>query len=227
MLNSAGFKAIESGGIVVQVFPVAYRELTDWLARRLRQQGQQADRDLLTMIAERVDGNLLAASQEIRKLGLLFPEGRLPTEQAAAAVLDVARFDGRDLVDSILSADAARAQRCLDGLRAAGQADVAVIWQLADCARSLLRLREALDAGEQISQNLLRQIRAWGPRQRLFEQAARRVSTHQAQLALTDAARADTIAKGFEAGDSWHLIEQITRRLAGHHPLEQPRLTPI
>ncbi|MGH1357455.1 MAG: DNA polymerase III subunit delta [Burkholderiaceae bacterium] len=224
-LKSTGFKTIESAAIVVQIFPVDYRDLSGWLANRLRQQGQQADRDLLRLITERVEGNLLAASQEIRKLGLLFPEGKLPTDEAAAAVLEVARFDARDLVDAILSADAARAHRCIDGLRAAGQADAMVIWQLADCARSLLRLREALDAGEQISQNLWRQIRAWGPRQRLFEQSARRVSTRQAQLALTDAARADTIAKGFERGDSWHLIEQITLRLAGRHPLEQPRLT--
>lgn len=223
-LKSAGFKAIESKAMVVQIFPVEYRELTGWIANRLRQQGQQADRDLLKLIAERVEGNLLAANQEIRKLGLLFPEGKLPAEEAAEAVLEVARFEARDLIDAILGADAPRARRCIEGLRAAGQADAMVIWQLADCARGLLRLREALDAGEAITPVLLRQIRAWGPRQRLYEQSARRVSTEQTQLALTDAAQADTIAKGFRRGDSWHLIERVTLRLAGFHPLERPKV---
>ncbi len=214
-LKSAGFKKLENNAMVVQIFPIGFRELPGWIANRLRQQDQQAERELLTLIAERVEGNLLAASQEIRKLGLLFGPGQLPSDEAAAAVLEVARFDGQDLVEAILTADGPRARRCIDGMRGAGQADVMVIWQLADCARALLRLREALDAGEGISQNLLRQIRAFGPRQRLYEQGARRISTGQAKRALSDSAQADTIAKGFQRGDSWHLIERIALRLAG------------
>ncbi len=214
-LRSAGFKTLEAKAMVVQIFPVDFRDLPGWIANRLRQQEQQAERELLTLIAERVEGNLLAASQEIRKLGLLFGPGRLPTDEAAAAVLEVARFDGQDLVDAILTADMPRARRCLEGMRGAGQADVMVIWQLADCARALLRLREAIEAGEGISQGLLRQIRAFGPRQRLYEQGARRITTRLARRSLTDCAQADTIAKGFQRGDSWHLIERITVRLAG------------
>lgn len=215
VLRSAGYKAVEQGALMVQIFPVAYRELPGWIANRLRQQEQQADRDLLALIAERVEGNLIAASQEIRKLGLLFGPGKLPTDEAAAAVLEVARFDGQDLVDAILTADRPRARRCLEGLRGAGQADVMVVWQLADCARTLVRLRELLDAGEKPNQNLMRQMRIFGPRQRLFEQAARRIGTAPARQALTDCAHADTIAKGFERGDSWQAIERITLRLAG------------
>lgn len=222
LLKSALFKTIESKAMVVQAFPIAYRDLPGWIAARLRGQDQQADRELLRLIAERVEGNLLAASQEIRKLGLLFPAGKLPADEAAAAVLEVARFEASDLVEAILSADAARAKRCIEGMKAAGQADVMVIWQLADCARSLLRLREVLDSGQTPGPDLYRQIRAWGPRQRLFEQGARRIRTEQARIALTDAARADTMAKGFRRGDSWHLIDRITLRLAGFDPLPAP-----
>ncbi|MFK7963085.1 MAG: DNA polymerase III subunit delta [Burkholderiaceae bacterium] len=222
LLKSAPFKTIESKAMVVQSFPIAYRDLPGWIAVRLRAQDQQADRELLRLIAERVEGNLLAASQEIRKLGLLFPAGELPADEAAAAVLEVARFEATDLVDAILSADAARAKRCVEGMKSAGQADVMVIWQLADCARGLLRLREVLDRGQTPGPDLYRQIRAWGPRQRLYEQGARRIRTEQARLALTDAAQADTMAKGFRRGDSWHLIDRITLRLAGFDPLPAP-----
>lgn len=221
LLRSPAFKAIEAAGIAVEIFPVDHNRLPDWIAQRLALQGQQADRDLLRTIADRVEGNLMAADQEIRKLGLLFEQGRLPTDDATAAVMEVARYDAQDLTDAILEADIGRTIRSLDGMAGAGHAETLVIWHLAECARSMLRIQQAIRSGAPL-RPVFAQCRAFGPRQRLYEQAARRLDEHTATKALTDAARADTMAKGYRRGDTWALARQVALRLAGAPQPEMP-----
>ncbi len=221
LLKGSEFRVLESRGMVVPVYPVSHQELPAWIAARLRAQQQRASPALLALIAERVDGNLLAASQEIRKLGLLFPAGELNVEQASAAVLDVTRFDGGDLVDAALAGDLTRMRRCLDGLAGSGQADVLVIWHLTEAARILLRLALARESGDPAAAASAR-IRAPLPRVKLIEKASRRIDSTRARQALTEAAQADTIAKGFRPGSSWPLIERIAQRLAGQDPLHRP-----
>ena len=206
VLRSASYKTIDNAGLVVEVFAIDHRRLPESA--------------LLRTIAERVEGNLLAADQEIRKLGLLFAEGPLPTDEATAAVLEVARYDGQDLTEAVLQADIERTRRSLDGLASAGHAETLVIWHLAECARAMMRLQDALQSGAPL-RPVLNQVRAFGPRQRLYEQAARRLTAPQAKKALTDAARADTMAKGFERGDTWALIRRVALGLAG---MQQPEL---
>lgn len=220
-LRSADFKRIEQRGMTVALYPIERARLPQWLAQRLRRQGQQADTPLLELIAERVEGNLLAADQEVRKLGLLFPEGRLPLEETSAAVLEVARYEGQDLVDAVLAGDPARALRSIDGLSAEGRAETLVVWHLADCARALLRLLEARDAGEPLKA-VFPTIRAFGPRQALFESALRRAHRDTVEQALTTLARADTMSKGLLAGDCWQLIRQVALRLSGGPSLREP-----
>lgn len=220
VMRSAAYKTIDKTGLVVEVFPIDHIRLPEWIAQRLSRQRQQAEPALLRTIAERVEGNLLAADQEIRKLGLLFDDGPLPTDQATAAVLEVARYDGQDLTEAVLQADVERTRRSLDGLASGGHAETLVIWHLAECARAMMRLQDALQSGAPL-RPVLNQVRAFGPRQRLYEQAARRLTTLQARKALTDAARADTMAKGFERGDTWTLIRRVALGLAG---LQQPDL---
>ncbi|HEY0876845.1 MAG TPA: DNA polymerase III subunit delta, partial [Zeimonas sp.] len=135
---SEWFAAIERTGFVVAVWPVERARLAQWIATRLGRQKQRADRETLEWIAERVEGNLLAAHQEIAKLALLCPEGELSREAVRAAVLDVARYDAFDLVDAMLGGDAARALRTLDGLRAEGVAVPLVLLAIADASRTLL-----------------------------------------------------------------------------------------
>jgi len=214
LLRGAVFKAIDAAGLSVEIFPVDHNRLPNWIADRLRAQDQQADRELLQTIAQRVEGNLLAADQEIRKLKLLFEPGKLPTDEATAAILEVARYDAQDLTDAVLGADVGRTLRSLDGLAAEGRADALVVWHLAEAARAMLRIQDAMASGAPM-RPVLAQCRAFGPRQRLFEQAARRLDTETARKALTDAAQADTMAKGFRPGDSWRLIRQIALGLAG------------
>lgn len=212
--ESPWFAAVERAGIVVQVWPVERARLPQWIATRLARQNQRTDRDTLEWIAERVEGNLLAAHQEIGKLGLLFAEGDLPAEAVRAAVLDVARYDAFDLVDAMLEGDAARTLRSLDGLRAEGEAEPLVLWAVSDAVRTLLRLCEARAAGRPLAQ-AMRESRVYGPRQRLYERALQRLDESQLRAALWYAARTDRMIKGIDAARAWHGLETLAMSVAG------------
>lgn len=212
--DSAWFTRIERAGVVLPVYPVERRELARWIAGRLARQRQRADAATLELIAERVEGNLLAAHQEVSKLGLLFPEGDLPADAARAAVLSVARYDAFDLVEAMLAGDRNRALRSVQGLRAEGEAPPLVLWSLADAIRSLLKLHAARQAGQALNQ-AMRAARIFGPRERLFEGALRRLPASVCETALQQAAQTDRIAKGVHPGDVWHAIERIVLTLSG------------
>jgi len=212
--ESAWFAAIERAGFVVPVWPLERAQLPQWIAARLARQGQRADRATLEWIAERVEGNLLAAHQEIGKLGLLFPRGELPPEETRAAVLNVARYDAFDLVAAMLAGDAARALRSLDGLRAEGEAEPLILWAIADALRTLLRLHEARRAGRPQAQ-ALREARVFGPRERSFVQALARLDEDTVRAALQRAARTDRMIKGIDPTDAWHGLEILVMSLAG------------
>ncbi len=122
--NSKWFTALAEHGVVIATEGIALNALPEWIAGRLQRQGQSADMDTLRFLAERVEGNLLAAFQEIQKLALLFPAGALSFEQVKDAVMDVARYDVFKLSEAMLAGDAARYARILDGLRAEGEATV-------------------------------------------------------------------------------------------------------
>jgi DNA polymerase-3 subunit delta len=208
------FSAIDRRGAVVAVYPVDRRELPRWIATRLAAQGQRADAQTLERIAERVEGNLLAAHQEVRKLGLLFPQGELPAQAARSAVMSVARFDAFGLVDAMLGAEAARCRRGLAGLQAEGEAAPLLVWALADAVRALLRLHEAAAAGRPL-QPILRQARVFGPRERLFTSALSRLPVSRLRAALQRLARIDRMVKGASPGDPWKALEHLMLGLSG------------
>lgn len=211
---SGWFGAIERAGFIVTVWPVDRAQLPQWIAARLARQKQRADRETLEWIAERVEGNLLAAHQEITKLGLLCPGGTLQPQAVRDAVLDVARYDPFDLVEAMLAADVARALRTLDGLRAEGAAEALVLWAIADALRTLLRLREACDAGTPLAQ-AMRAARVPRPRERGYERALARLGAAPLHEGLRDAARTDRMIKGIEAGSAWQALESLALRMAG------------
>ena len=210
--ETAWFAAVDAQALVVPVFPVERGRLPQWIAERLARQGQQADAATLTLIADRVEGNLLAAHQEIQKLGLLCPPGPLDAQAVRGAVLNVARYDPGDLAAAMLAGDCERALRCLAGLRAEGEAEPLVLWALADAVRNLLRLSIAQRDGRQVAQ-VMRELRIYPPRDRMYEPALRAgpPSARIAPLerALTQAAIADRIIKGLERGDAWQTMAGI------------------
>ena len=155
-LKSAWFSALDAAGATVRIEPVERKALPAWLAQRLSRQGQrvqdgEAGQHTLAFFADRVEGNLLAAHQELQKLGLLYPRGELTFDQVESAVLNVARYDVFKLGEAILGGHVARALRMLDGLRAEGEAPVLVHWTLAEDIRALRRVREAVDAGRPLA----------------------------------------------------------------------------
>ena len=220
--DTAWFSALEPRLLLVAVASVEHAQLPAWIGARLAAQQQRADPATLQRLAERVEGNLLAAHQEVRKLALLFPPGELPADDALAAVLDVARYDAFGMAQAMLAGDAARALRALEGLRAEGQAAPLVLWALADAARSLLRLSQARDAGRAPA-SLTRELRLFPPRDRLYLEALRRLDTSSLREAVQEAAGVDRIIKGLVAADPWQAMVPLVGRLAGAPVLAAPR----
>lgn len=201
--NAAWFGALERGGVVVNVYPVERPKLPEWIAGRLARQKQRADKDTMQFLADSVEGNLLAAHQEIQKLGLLFPQGNLDFESVRAAVLNVARYNAGKLSEAMLAGDKARLARMLEGLRAEGEAAPRILWILADEIRAVSRVQRGLAAGRPLAE-LCRESRVWGePRQTLVGRAARKVDRAFIAAALSHAAAIDRIIKGVARGDAW------------------------
>ena len=211
--KSKWFSALAEHGALIAADEIPLNALPDWIAGRLQRQGQSADRDTLHFLAERVEGNLLAAFQEIQKLALLFPAGPLTFEQAKNAVMDVARYDVFKLSEAMLAGDVARYARILDGLRAEGEATVLILWALAEDIRALAKVARAMQRGDSLA-SAMRDARAWGARQKLLERAARRFSPAIAERALRQAAHLDKVIKGLRGGDAWSELLQLGVRCA-------------
>jgi DNA polymerase-3 subunit delta len=191
--------------------------LANWISQRLSAQGQSADRQSLEFIADRVEGNLLAAHQEMQKLGLLHPEGKLSFESIHDAVLNVARYDVFKLNEAMLAGDVARLVRMLEGLKGEGEALPLVLWAMSEELRTLIKIKSGMVQGRPLGV-LLKEYRIWGPREKLIQPALHRVSLATLQAALQDAAQVDKMVKGLRAknfaGDAWDALLQLGLRVA-------------
>nr|WP_315246763.1 DNA polymerase III subunit delta [uncultured Albidiferax sp.] len=217
--SAAWFVALEKFGVTIQVEPVERGALPQWIAQRLQAQGQRVQagvegQQTLQFFADRVEGNLLAAHQEIQKLALLYPVGELQWAQVESAVLNVARYDVFKLSEAVLGGQRLRVQRMLDGLQAEGEAEVLVHWALAEDIRALQRVKTAMDAGKPLPM-ALRENRVWGAKERLFERVLPRMPSALIAQLLQSAHLVDGIVKGLKQpdwpADPW----QALHRLAG------------
>jgi DNA polymerase-3 subunit delta len=210
--DTAWYRTLASVAVVVTVAAIERAGLPDWIATRLAVQKQKAARESLTFIADCVEGNLLAAHQEIQKLGLLHPPGEISDEAIRAAVLDVARYDVADLSVAMLAGNTARLARILEGLEGEGEALPRVLWVLADEIRTLARVQTGLSEGQALP-DLLSAARVWRePRKTLISRAARTVPAAVVRNALRHAARIDRMAKGVADGDPWNELLQLGMR---------------
>jgi DNA polymerase-3 subunit delta len=212
-LATKWFGAVEQAGVAVAVYPVERARLPQWIQQRLAAQNQRADAQTLQYLADQVEGNLLAAYQEVQKLALLFPEGELSFEQIKASVLDVARFDVFKLSDALLAGDVPRLSRMLDGLKGEGESPVLVLWALAQEIRTLLKVKQGMARGGS-RQQLMRDARVWETRQGLVERALDRVKADVLEAALVQCAQLDRMIKGLGSGDVWDELLQLGLRLA-------------
>ena len=211
--KSQWFGALERHGVMVTADDIPRPALPRWIAGRLGRQEQAADNATLEFLADRCEGNLLAAFQEIQKLALLFPAGQLSFEQVEEAVMDVARYDTFKLSEAMLNGDAGRFARILDGLRAEGTATVLVLWAVSEDLRTLGRVLQAAQRGASPG-NALRDLRVRRDRQPLIENAARRLKSPLIERALQQAARLDKTIKGLRQGDVWDELLQLGLRPA-------------
>ena len=220
--KGAWFGALEGGGVSIQLDTIERAALPQWIAQRLQQQGQhvaagEEGQRTLQFFADRVEGNLLAAHQEIQKLGLLYPQGELSQAQVESAVLNVARYDVFKLSEAVLSGQVARVQRMLDGLQAEGEAEVLVHYTLAEDIRALKRVKDAMAAGQPLPMALKAQ-RIWGPRERLFERVLPRLSPARLNNLLQSAHQVDGIVKGLKVPDwpqdGWQALHRLALRFA-------------
>lgn len=205
--------ALAEAGAAVKLTPPNLAELPAWLAGRLRRQQQNADSEGLRFIAERVEGNLIAAHQEIQKLALLYPTGTLNLQQIQDAVLNVARYDLDGLREALLAGDVARLTRTLDGLRQEGEAPPLVLWAMTEEVRALAQLKAGQAQGQSLDA-LLREARVWGPRQALMKRALPRIDGGKANAALAHAARIDRMIKGIGSGNVWDEFLRLGLRIA-------------
>ena len=219
--GGAWFMALENHGVTLKVDPVDRAALPQWIAQRLAQQGQRVKageegQRTLQFFADRVEGNLLAAHQEIQKLALLHPAGELAWEQVEGAVNNVARYDVFKLSEAVLAGQPVRVARMLDGLRAEGEAEVLVHYALAEDIRALKRVKDAMAAGRPLPM-ALRENRIWGARERAFERVLPRLDDRALARLLRAAHVVDGIVKGLRQPDwpagGWPALQRLALML--------------
>ncbi len=237
-LASGWFGALDADGVTLRLDTIERAALPQWIAQRLAAQGQRvqdgvAGQKALAFFADQVEGNLLAAHQEITKLGLLYGhggpgQGELSFEQIEAAVLNVARYDVFKLGEAVLAGQVARTLRMLDGLQAEGEAAVLVHYTLAGDILALKRVQDALRAGRPMPM-ALRENRVWGAKERLFE----RVLPLLGERALAELVEAASVCDGLVKGlkhphwpnDPWDGLRRLALMMCervGAAPTKRP-----
>jgi DNA polymerase-3 subunit delta len=212
--KASWFEALDAAGVMVEARVITLKALPQWLAGRLKAQKQDADDETLAFIAERVEGNLMAAYQEVQKLALLFPPGRISFDAAREAVLDVARYDVSDIGVAMLEGDVARLTRIIEGLAAEGAPLPLALWQLTELIRMLGRVVAGAASGRPIA-TVMRDARIYDRgRQSLLQSVHARYTSGDIAEALSHAARVDRIVKGLDKGDVWDELLHVALRLA-------------
>jgi len=211
--NSAWFAALETHAQTITLNEIDAGNLPKWIANRLAQQGQHTSPQTLEFLAHQVEGNLLAANQEVQKLGLLYPQGELTDATVREAVLNVSRYDAFQLGEAVLAGDAERTVRILQGLQDEGENAVAVMNPLMWVLRPLVRIKQAEMRGENLT-NAMTSARIYGDRQALVKRAVARLNLRQLEAALQKLADIDKTAKGVMLGDAWLEISRLCFGLA-------------
>ena len=208
--NTKWFKTLDKAGVVIQCWPVNAVELPRWIARRLQQHGLTADGDAIALLAEKVEGNLLAAAQEIDKLALLYGQGNLNVEQMGAAVADSSRYTIYDLVDSALAGDLPRTSRIVGSLKNEGVEATLALWAI---SREVRLITQILEAGTSADAAMAK-YRVWDNRKALLRKALSRHPANRWKMLLKRCARIDRVIKGVETGRPWDELLSVTTQIA-------------
>ena len=207
-LKTRWFQTLDKAGVVIQVWPLEGHDLIQWLQQRMQSKGLQVEQEGLKILASRLEGNLLAAAQEIEKLYILFGSGKLSIQQILGAVSDSSRYDVFNLVDSVLSARLDRTVKVLQGLQAEAIAAPVVLWALTREARMLLTIKIALGQGAN-KESMFRKYQVWDKRKRLVNAALDRLTVKQLERVLLLSAEVDRQIKGEQTGDPWETMLSV------------------
>ena len=207
-LSSKWFLALDKVGICIENKAITRDKMPAWLAARLALQGQSLSAEASDFFVNLVEGNVLAAKQEVDKLAILEPQGQLDLAAIERAVTNVARFDVFKLSEAWMSGDRARIERMLAGLEAEGETPVLLIWSLAEDIRTLIKLAAGLKQGKS-RQELERDLRLWGDKQTLFPAALKRIGAKNLMSALQCCAQIDRQIKGAESGNPWMTLRDL------------------
>lgn len=212
--NSKWFKTLDGAGAVIQLWPLERNQLPGWLERRMRARGLQPTRDALMMLVDRVEGNLLAAAQEIEKLLLLRGEGVIDVDAVTESVSDNARYDIFGLVDETLTGNFNRISRMIRSLRAEGVEPTLVLWSLARECRALAAMADELARGDRPA-NVFSRHQVWPKRQGSVKLALKRHHVAGWSRLIRRAAQIDRQIKGMAPGNVWDELLQLALDMAG------------
>jgi len=212
--NSAWFKAIDKSGVIVEIWPVEAPQLPNWIKQRAAQVQLNLNDEAVQLLCDRIEGNLLAAKQELSKLSLLFSDQLVTAEDVVDAVSDNSRYDIYGLSDAALQGDPSRCHKILQVLRQDGTEAPVVLWALSKELRSLAAIQHAQQTGQAFDQ-VCQKERIWGKRKPIARQAAQRIPHPHLQKALQECAATDKMIKGMLPGDPWMSLSNIAMTLAG------------
>lgn len=216
--KSKWFQAIEATGTVVQVWPLTGKDLMQWLSNRLQQKGMNADIDGLKILVSRIEGNLLAAAQEIEKLYVLYGSVKLKTDDIISVVADSSRYDVFNLSDAMLAGNIERIIKIMQGIQSEGIAAPVVLWAITREVRALCKINQALRDGYSKDQAFSKN-QVWDKRKPMFDAAIHRLKTNQLEQALLLSAKSDRQIKGEQTGDPWHTLLTVCLLMAGLKPM--------
>ena len=212
--HEAGWsRAIDRCGVLLPIWPLKPNERGAWIAGRLKSRGVAADRDAIALLSERVEGNLLAAAQEIDKLALLVGKQHLDAPGLEALVADSARFDVFAMVEAAVAGDAARALRVVAGLRGEGEQVAGLLPWLSGQLQALARIAAVAESGGNVA-SAMTQCGIWDARQPAFRRAIARINSAYAQRLAGECGRVERIAKGRADGDAWLALERLLTAVA-------------
>lgn len=218
-LNTKWFKAIEAHGLFVQVWPVDIGKLPAWIDKRMQRHGLQADREAVQLLADRVEGNLLAADQEIEKLRILTGaslENRISVNAdiIVKLVADNARYNVFNLIDSALLGDAKRTLKILNGLKAEGTEILNLLGMITREIRILINIQRRTLQGQTLS-SAMKQEGVWQKHEEPVKKALEKVKLHELEFMLRDSREIDLTVKGLAGGDPWNKLSSLLLNLGG------------
>jgi DNA polymerase III subunit delta len=211
--NTKWFKALEKNGVFVQIWPITPQQLPNWIQLQLRKLDISTTSDAIKFLAESVEGNLLAAKQEIEKLSLLYDKKQLSLDEVITAISDNARYDVFTLADSALSGDSKRTLKILIGLKNEGAEPTLMLWALTKEIRTLITMAQQLTQGDNLD-NVLYKNRVWEKKKPIVRLALKRHNSNTLLKLLYIASQIDRVIKGVEPGNAWDLLNKLALRLA-------------